>query len=113
MNYFTRKDYMADPCHAVGNEADRAAAHRRYYAQFVTPYVLSLVRARIGVDRIKASTDRHFNDIPLRLWDQLHPALVQGVANIGAKINGAGFGVSLSDIVCVAKEAAKQIKEGA
>jgi hypothetical protein len=105
---FTREAYMAT--YSTMTPAERAAAHRRYYAQFVTPGVLALVRAAIGLDRITASVDPHMNDIPLKEWDQLDPAIRPGGARMHAKLNGACFW-SLSDTVCVAKEAARHLKE--
>ena len=55
--YFTRADYMA-------SKADeQTASHHRYYSQFCSPAVLSAVSSSIGADKIKASTDLHFNDI--------------------------------------------------
>lgn len=110
MTYFTRTDYMSSPVHAQGTEEERAAAHRRYYAQFVTPSIKHLVMSRIGVDRIKASTHPHMSDIPLKEWDNLDSAIRPTGASIHKKINGV-CAWSLSDTVCVAKEAAKQIKE--
>jgi len=92
---WTRKDYM-----------DRKCTHRQYYGQFVTPALVDAVARMIGVDRINRSTDPHLNDIPLRFWDSL-PWL--GIDHLVGKA-GSG-GVSMSDKVCVMKEAAKQFKE--
>lgn len=100
-DYFTRDDYMA----ASGPET-----HRKYYAQFVTPAVKTFVAVQIGVGRIKASTDPHMNDIPLELWDRLHEQIRAHCVSLMRQIGGTG-GYSLSDSVCIAKEAAKQIKE--
>lgn len=105
--HFTRADYMS-------TSADREAsakAHRRYYAQFVTPGVRSLVESRIGKKAILASTDPHMNDIPLAKWDRLHQCLPLE-PGIFKKLTGSNS-YSLSDSVCIAKEAAKQIKETA
>ena len=104
---FTRADYM--------RASDPDEAHRRYYAQFVTDSVLWLVSARIGAARIRASTDPHFNDIPLRSWDALEPAIRDLCLSRMGDINGRvdhnnGIAWSLSDAVCIAKEAARQIK---
>lgn len=108
---FTRKDYMAAPS---------PEAHRRYYAQFVTPAVLQLVRSRIGGKTIKQSTDPHFNDIPLSRWDALESSLrllclsCMGDINGPVSVNATGqrsISWSLGDAVCIAKEAARQIKD--
>lgn len=94
---FTRKQYLDGLCD-----------HATYYAQFVTPGVLRIVSRFIGADRIKRSTDPHFNDIKLGEWDNLHDT-VRG--HVAGQLREAGHaGISLSDTVCVAKEAARQIK---
>ena len=101
----TRKEYMSTPAEYA------AHAHRSYYGQFVTPGVRSFVAQCIGTKNIKESTDPHFNDTPLRLWDDLHSSIG---AMCGRAICAASTGgYSLSDTVCIAKEAARQIKEGA
>lgn len=113
---FTRKDYLAAPYE------EQRAAHRRYYAQFVTPSVKGFVASVIGRDRILASTDPHFNDIPLTQWDALNPAIRDMCLSRKGDIDGAisadkfgrrSIGWSLSDAVCIAKEAAQQIREEA
>lgn len=84
------------------------ATHDEYYGQFVTDDVLELVRSRIGEKHIRASTDPHFNDIPLARWDALRTAVIM---LCGAAIREAqGYGASLSDCVCIAKAAALKIK---
>lgn len=113
---FTRKDYL-----------DRKCSHREYYSQFVNDEVKQLVARRIGRKKILASTDPHFNDIPLHRWDALagfsnrqysrefgpfEPARSPLFYCVGRSIVEAnGGGVSPSDLVCVAKEAAQQIRE--
>ena len=83
---YSRKDYTSNVC-----------THRQYYAQFVTEQIINIVKMNIGLKTILNSTDRHMNDIALSKWDYLH-----GI------IAGAN---SLSDTVCIAKEAARQIRE--
>jgi hypothetical protein len=85
--------------------------HRVYYAQFVNDSVRNIVECSIGKKHILASQDPHFNDIALRHWDNLQPYIMSACGRGLADANGSG-GVSLSDCVCVAKEAARQIKEG-
>lgn len=53
---FTRKQYM-----------EGEVNHDDYYGQFVTDGVIRL----LDQDRVKNSTDPHFNDIPLLHWDRL------------------------------------------
>lgn len=109
---FTHKDYM-----------DKKCSHREYFAQFVTNGTLNAVSRSIGKDRIVASTDPHFNDIPLRKWDALTG---YGNRNIYGTISGgfhatlpcnynrikeAGEWATAATLVCIAKEAARQLKE--
>lgn len=89
------------------NGRQMTALHRKYYAQYVTDYVRGLVASRIGLEAIKNSKNEHFNDIPLPKWDALVPHLGASKALISN-----GDWLSLSTGVCIAKEAARQIKEG-
>ena len=105
---FTRADYMAKRC-----------THRVYFAQFVTPYVLGLVAARIGVDTLRASKDPHFNDIPLAKWDSFwvrsdsRGMWIEPPASVAALLKQAGEDRSASTGTCILKEAARQLVEGA
>jgi hypothetical protein len=101
MNIIPRKQYMT-------NEV----SHDQYYGQpaFCTPEVKSLVARFIGIGQIVKSTDPHFNDIPLLRWDALHTNIIGLVGKAIAEANGTG-GISLSDTVCIAKAAARQLKE--
>lgn len=96
----TRKQYLA-----------QEVSHQEYYGQFVTDGVRRIVAAAIG-NGIFNSVDPHFNDIPLDKWDRLYFIIRSAV---GRQINEANdsVGVSLSDTVCVAKEAARQIRDAA
>lgn len=97
---FTRKDYL-----------NKTVTHAEYYEQFVSPGLKNLIRLRIGFERIKNSKDPHFNDIPLKEWDNLQCS-VRSYAESALRIaNGPAAGVSLSDYVCVAKAAAKMIRD--
>ena len=92
---FTRADYLAGKC-----------THSQYYAQFVTRTTKELVKKYIGLDKIKASTDHHFNDIPIKQWDELASG---GVPRAIAFIDVGDFS-TLAGNICIAKEAARQIK---
>lgn len=92
---FTRKQYMAGEC-----------THRQYYAQFVSPYVIAAVSQAIGKRRILQSTNEHFNDIPLREWDCIGKGFV-----MAQSFEACGDFATLAGLVCIAKEAAQQIKE--
>ena len=94
----TRSEYMAGDC-----------SHDTYYAQF-GEHLTDLVAQTIGVDRILKSTDPHLNDIPLKRWDSLAPAVRWRVGRLIGEANETG-GVSLSDCVCAAKSAARLIQE--
>lgn len=96
---YTRKQYMAGEC-----------THEQYYGQFVTPAVIQTVLQKIDEAQIKRSTDPAFNDIPLYKWDWLHSHIGTLVGRALMEANG-GIGYSLSDTVCVAKAAARMIKE--
>jgi hypothetical protein len=102
---FTRQQYMSVD---HSNRSVAAAAHRKYFAQFVTPGVKNTVIARIGKKRLVESQNPYFNDIPLKEWDALRGFVPRGPADI---IGPGGW--SLSDAVCTLKEAARQIVEGA
>ena len=93
----TRKQYIA-------NEA----THREYYGQFVTESMRDYIASVFG-DRLANSTYEHFNDIPLSQWDDQKNVILAYCGKLLAIANGGG--VSLSDCVCVAKEAARQIRE--
>ena len=112
----TRDEYMA----ASAERGEKA--HRKYYAQYVTPAIISRVAGSIGVDRIMASKDPYFNDVPaqrfgetrLAQWDRLDPLIRPVGYAIYRNLHNTKTGQwSLSDTVCVAKEAARQIQEGA
>lgn len=99
----TRNDYMNSPVHLVGaGPAERAALHRAYYAQLVTPATINSVVSFIGADALRKSTDEHLNDIPLSRWDQLTKFLPC------KPFKDLGDYATLSGLVCVAKEAARQ-----
>jgi hypothetical protein len=94
----TRKQYM-----------NKEATHAEYYAQF-GQHLTGLVSRWIGRDRILASTDEHFNDIPLKEWDAMAESVRLTVGRSLAEANGTG-GISLSDCVCSLKSAARIIKD--
>lgn len=80
--------------------------HHQYYSQFVDSYITTLVLAKIGKDKILASTDYHLNDIPLRLWDTLHWDIKR---HCYKAVASTGNQYSLSTTVCIAKTAARII----
>ena len=94
----TRKQYM-----------NREFTHEEYYSQFVTDGILNLV-GKIQ-SKIDASEDENFNDIPLVIWDQMSKAFGYYSDVIRAISKTTAGGVSLSDKVCVLKQAARIIKK--
>ena len=98
---FTRAQYIEQYNNTNGMEL-----HRKYYSQFVTHAVCSAVLRTIDKAAIMRSIDPHFNDIPLGLWDTLHQPIMQTCRKLPWM-----KGYSLGDTVCIAKEAARQIKE--
>jgi hypothetical protein len=101
----TRKEYL--DLSRLGDNS--IAAFHLYCGQFVTPYVTEVVRTRIGEDRIRASKDVHFNDIPLKLWDELVPLVRHGISVRNEDINGTRC-VSMCECVCTMKTAAHIIR---
>ena len=84
---------------------DGICSHREYYAQFVTSQTTHYVARQIGVEKIKASTDPHLNDIPIAKWDSIPHYLD------GSKLKEAGDYLTDAGWVCIAKEAARQLVE--
>jgi hypothetical protein len=90
---FTRAQYMAGEC-----------THAEYMEQFVSDALVEMVGSRIGVDRIRASVNPYFNDIPLHEWDHVpftHDKKMQQLEGFYSK----AFQVS------VLKACARRIKE--
>lgn len=112
----TRTEYMNSlPKYGT---PESLAAHRAYYAQFVTPYVKQLVTDRIGLKTLLASRDEHLNDIPLKVWDSFWvnhtPSggmYITPPFAVGALLREAGEGNSASTGTCILKEAARQVIE--
>lgn len=103
----THKEYMNSTSGLNVSREEAHRIHRTYHAQYVGPFQKRIVTQFIGVEKIKASTDPHFNDIPLAHWDGLAHAL-----NIDTKLmKENGDFLTLGNAVCIAKEAATQIKE--
>lgn len=93
---FTRSQYLDGVC-----------THNEYYAQFVNEPILDCVKGRIGVENIKKSTNKHFNDIPLRKWDD-----IIGITTTQQKLmKELGESYTIAVGVCILKAAARIIKE--
>ncbi len=94
---FTYKDYLNERC-----------TYRQYYGQFVNDYTIHMVKTMIGANRILASTDPHFNDIPYQWWD--HVPIGSRPAELMMQ---CGDHISKTAKICICKEAAQQIREAA
>lgn len=92
---FTRKQYLSGEC-----------THRQYYAQFVSPSTKHRVLSWVKEEELKASVDPAFNDIPLATWDGMSTHLP-----IAIRFESVGDYATKAGLVCVVKEAAKQILE--
>ena len=91
---------------------NKECTHRQFYGQFVHEGTKCLVLSFFGFERLAKSTDEHLNDIPLHMWDR-----IQVVRGVNPKLwkdahQTDVFSWSMSDNVCVAKEAARQIIKG-
>ena len=92
MNTFTRSQYMKNEC-----------THREYYGQFVTPANKKDVLNMTTLKTLLKCKEDNLSEIPLRNWDGL------SVYVTSEQFKQAGDSYSLSFLVCVNKEAAKQI----
>ncbi len=118
---YTRKDYM-----------DNKIQHREYYSQFVNKEVKRRVINMFGLNTLKKSLakDEHFNDnlTPMKKWDLLggwiwtnirgeqiatmKPSRAVDIFPVDYELlKEAGEGISCSTMVCIYKEAGKQIVE--
>jgi hypothetical protein len=98
----SKAEYMAN-----ANRIGREAAHRAYYAQFVTPAHFS--RLKNLTVSIETSKDPHFNDIDLRVRDRLSLPVPMKSNTL---LHKCGDYPTLCGAVCILKEAAQQIREG-
>ena len=90
---YTRKDYMSDKC-----------THEEYYGQLVTQGMKDHI-VRAIPQAVARSTDPVFNDIPLSTWDRLGSAY-----SLRDEFRALGDIKSSAGVVCVLKEAARQVK---
>ena len=94
---YTRKDYL-----------DKRCTHREYYAQFVDQWIREQVIHVVTLDYITRSRDEAFNDIPLHLWERVFPLPTIKMDQVMRK---RGDYPTKAGLVCIAKEAARQIKD--
>lgn len=109
----TRKEYMDVECITNG-VYDREKAHklhREYYAQYVDAGVINRVRARFTNKELQltfADNLQAQGRPPLTAWDML---LLPCPAHIAAKLSELGDFPTTAGLVCIAKEAGRQILE--
>jgi len=105
---YTRKQYIA-------NEVNR----REYFGQFVDKDIKEAILNYFTLERLLSSKDEHLNDIPLQEWDHItgyekivsYPLCIH--PELRNKLRETGENISASGLVCIYKEAAKQIIETA
>jgi hypothetical protein len=102
---------------------DSSNLHRKYYGQFVNDQVKTEVLRFIGKTALLKSKDEYLNDIPLKKWDALGGFAFSPTTGVMLMkptyidpvdiklIREAAEGVSSSTLVCIYKEAARQIIE--
>jgi hypothetical protein len=90
----TRKQYLDGEC-----------THREYYAQFVNEQTKRIICTKISWVKLLKSTDEHFNDIPLKKWDNC------GICIDYPLLKKCGESHTLAVENCIKKEAAKQLIE--
>jgi hypothetical protein len=107
----TRQQYMTDSEHLF----------QPFISQFVNENVKMRVLAYIGKEALLNSKDEHLNDIPMKKWDYLtgfsfstHTGeMLQRpytIEPIDIKLlKETGEGVSSATLVCIYKEAARQL----
>ena len=101
---------------------------KEYFSQFVNNEVKNKVLKIIGKEALLKSKDKHLNDIPVKKWDTMSgfiwstiggsqvaiskPQTPEDVKPIDAQLlKDTGEGVSCAGLVCIYKEAAKQLIE--
>ena len=104
----TRQDYLNGKC-----------THSEYYAQFLDDKTAGELLAVIPLEQLKASKDKHLNDIPMRLWDSISGGIWDYKGKIvqqhtarkefREKARELGDGISSSSLTCIYKEQARQL----
>ncbi len=110
----TRTEYM---------QGDTSSKHRQYYAQFVNEAVKQRVLNYFSKEdlTIALGQDEHLNNLSIKKWDLMGGFAFRGsemimrpsnIEPVDIKlIREAGEGASASTMVCIYKEAARQIVE--
>jgi hypothetical protein len=82
-------------------------SHQDFYCWLADSIRVTVNDLPVALDKIKASTDPHLNDIPLIMWDN-RDAVVRGKA-----VRAGMRAWSLSDTVCVLKAFARRAANAA
>ena len=114
----TYKEYTEKHRELRGDNKGQSALHRAYFAQYISQSILLLVKQKIGMEAIAKSKAPHMNDIPLKKWDEIvgynerenkfTPSLTPLV--LRSQIIKNGETLSPATLVCILKEAARQLK---
>jgi hypothetical protein len=92
-----RNDYV----HNYDPDTDGAQRHQDFYLWLADRLGVTLRYVPASLDELRASTDPHFNDIPLPRWDRMDP-IIRGMA-----VSYGLRGWSLCETVCVLKAVAR------
>lgn len=105
----TRQEYFAKLDSCNDDWECREKKHRQYYAQFVSSSIRTAVLQRFGIERLSKAfqEDKHLNNIPLKHWDNLGVNVIRFLDK--DLIRNAGEVISLSSLVCILKEAGRQL----
>lgn len=90
---------------------DQKCSHRDYYSQFVTNGTRAIVLSVVGKKALVGSTDEHLNDIPLSTWDGIGQLIIHTPSDLRIRMEAAGDYCTAAGLVCIAKEAARQMVE--
>lgn len=90
---------------------NKTVTHRQYYGQFVNQKIIDLVAGVFGEEELTKAfeEDNNFNNIPLQTWDRIGNII--HTASLNDEMFKAKDYVTKSGLVCILKEAAKQIVE--
>lgn len=91
-------------------DEERTRNHREYYSQFVDIHVKMNVLKSVSMDKLLRSTDPHFNDIGLQVWDEMGRKFPHEMIQ---KLKSCGDFLTAAGLVCIHKEAARQLVEEA
>jgi lysophospholipid acyltransferase (LPLAT)-like uncharacterized protein len=91
---YTRQQYLNKEC-----------THSQYYSQFVNKGVIQRVQ-RFSEKDLMEGKNQDFNNIPLQWWDKV---MIPVPFEIVQKMKELGDYPTPAGVVCILKEAAKQI----